>query len=80
MHKVIYLFFGGVVLGAFFYGYVLTQIPGGWLTMKYGGKRVIGYGVLLATCLTFITPLAAKFSVYALMAVRFVVGVGQVCK
>ncbi len=30
----------GVILGSFFYGYIVTQIPGGWLATKFGGKRV----------------------------------------
>lgn len=25
----------GLVLGAFFYGYILTQIPGGYLASRY---------------------------------------------
>ncbi len=30
----------GIILGSFFYGYILTQIPGGWLATKFGGKRI----------------------------------------
>ena len=31
----------GYVLGSFFYGYILTQVPGGWLASKFGGKKLI---------------------------------------
>ncbi|GJQ81761.1 hypothetical protein Trydic_g308 [Trypoxylus dichotomus] len=32
----------GIVLGSFFYGYVLTQIPGGRFAELFGGKLVFG--------------------------------------
>ncbi|CAN0104249.1 unnamed protein product [Discosporangium mesarthrocarpum] len=31
----------GKVLSAFFYGYATMQIPGAWLSARYGGKRVL---------------------------------------
>ena len=30
----------GDLLGSYFYGYIWTQIPGGWLAYKYGFKKV----------------------------------------
>uniref|UniRef100_A0A914RQQ9 Major facilitator superfamily (MFS) profile domain-containing protein n=1 Tax=Parascaris equorum TaxID=6256 RepID=A0A914RQQ9_PAREQ len=35
----------GVILGAFFYGYIFTQIPGGYLAHLHGGKLVYVVGV-----------------------------------
>ena len=37
----------GLVASAFFWGYAFTQIPGGWLSSKYGGKAVLFFGVVL---------------------------------
>ena len=34
----------GVILGMFFYGYVLTQLPGGRLAEIMGGKWLFGGG------------------------------------
>ena len=34
----------GVILGMFFYGYVLTQLPGGRLAELFGGKWLFGVG------------------------------------
>ena len=34
----------GVILGMFFYGYVLTQLPGGRLAEIVGGKWLFGVG------------------------------------
>ena len=35
-----------MILGSFFYGYVLTQIPGGRLAEVWGGKWLYGIGTL----------------------------------
>ena len=34
----------GIILGMFFYGYVLTQLPGGRLAELVGGKWLFGVG------------------------------------
>ena len=65
-------------MGSFFYGYVFTQLPGGWIAAKYGAKRVFGVGVFWTTALTLLTPLAANFSVFALVALRILEGLGEV--
>ena len=54
----------GWLLGAFFFGYVVTQLPGGRLAEKYGGKTLYGGGVLVTSVLTLLTPLAANTSIY----------------
>ena len=38
--------------------------------MKLGGTRIFGYGVFLASILTILTAPAARYSVYALIAIR----------
>eukprot|EP01084_Bolivina_argentea_P236864 398217_1 len=55
-------FIEGVVLSAFFAGYLFGNIPGGWLANKYGGKLVFGIGVLTTALLTMILPLCASGS------------------
>ena len=37
----------GLVLSSFFVGYLLLQIVGGRLSDRFGGKVVLGWGVLL---------------------------------
>jgi len=68
----------GLILGAFFYGYLITQVPGGWLANKYGGKWVYSVGMLLCSFMTVLTPVAAKASPYLLVAARILEGLGQV--
>ena len=36
----------GIVLSSFFYDYLATQVLGGWLADRYGGKVVLGFGML----------------------------------
>jgi len=69
----------GLILSSFFYGYIVTQIPGGWLANKLGGKRVFGYGIFLSSILCLITPLATTYGgVPALMVVRILQGLAEV--
>jgi ACS family sodium-dependent inorganic phosphate cotransporter-like MFS transporter 5 len=67
-----------VILGSFFWGYLLTQIPGGWLATKVGGKRVLGYSMLGATIATFLTPFAAQTHYIMLIVLRVIVGITSV--
>ena len=76
--KQVQLFLAGIILGSFFYGYIFTQLPGGWIATKYGAKRVFGFGVFWTSALTLLTPLAARFSVYALIVLRILEGLGEV--
>ncbi|XP_045207494.2 sialin-like [Mercenaria mercenaria] len=60
----------GIILGSFFYGYIFTQIPGGFLATKIGGKLLFGGGIFLTAILTLLTPLCARWSIYLLVAIR----------
>ena len=71
-------FSAGWVLAAFFYGYLITQIPGGLLAQRVGGKWVFGVGVVMTAILTLFTPLAAYTSVWLLVAVRVLEGFFEV--
>ncbi|KAH7955071.1 hypothetical protein HPB49_024354 [Dermacentor silvarum] len=67
----------GAVLGSFFYGYVLTQVPGGRLADRFGAKRLLGAGILVTSLLTLLTPFAARISPVALMVLRFGEGISE---
>ncbi|KAB0797494.1 hypothetical protein PPYR_08487 [Photinus pyralis] len=64
----------GYVLSSFFYGYILTQVAGGWLAGKFGGKHVFGIGIAVTAALTIVSPFAAKQSYYLFMALRVIEG------
>ena len=67
----------GLVLSSFFVGYLLLQVGSGWLTNRYGGRRVLGAAVLWWSLFTLLTPLAARYSLPALLAARIALGIGE---
>jgi MFS family permease len=67
----------GTVLSAFFIGYLLTQVVGGWLADRYGGKAVLATGVLLWSLFTILTPPAAQLGLGVLLAARIAMGMGE---
>ena len=63
----------GYVLAAFFYGYIMTQILGGYLAQRYGGSLVLLCAVVGWSLITILTPLAAAY-LPALYACRWLMG------
>lgn len=67
----------GTVLSSFFVGYLLLQIIGGRLADRFGGKIVLGVGVLLWSLFTMLTPPAAHMGLGVLIAARIAMGMGE---
>jgi len=67
----------GLILSAFFWGYLWPQLAGGWLADRFGGKRVLALGVVVWSLATFVTPGAARRSFTVLFAVRILLGLGE---
>lgn len=68
----------GLILSAFYWGYILTHIPGGQLAAKIGGKNTLLIGTMIACLFTMLTPLAIDYGgVNALIAARVIVGLGE---
>ncbi|CAG9770532.1 unnamed protein product [Ceutorhynchus assimilis] len=65
----------GYLLGSFFYGYITSQLLGGVLSKKFGGKWIFGGGIASTGFLTLISPWLAEWSVYALLVCRILMGV-----
>lgn len=68
----------GVILGSFFYGYVASQIPGGYFAEQFGGKWPFGIGSVIMTLATLLTPWGASsaYGKEAMIALRTFVGLG----
>lgn len=62
----------GVVISAFFIGYSIMQIPGGWFADKFGSKTVIMVALALWSIFTFTTGHASTLA--GLLFLRFVFG------
>jgi ACS family sodium-dependent inorganic phosphate cotransporter len=67
----------GTVLSSFFMGYLMLQIVGGRLADRFGGKIVLGAGVLLWSLFTVLTPPAALAGFGILLATRVAMGTGE---
>ena len=67
----------GFIFSSFYLGYMLTMALGGYLSDKFGGKRVLGMGVVLWSLFTILTPLAAHNGFFALFFIRILMGVGE---
>ena len=67
----------GWVFSFFFWGYLVMQIGGGYLANRFGGKLILGWAVVFWSIFTVLTPMAAFLSIPALLAVRFLMGVGE---
>lgn len=68
----------GQVLGSFFYGYLVSQIPSGLLAEWYGARPVLIGFLGASTIGTLLTPLAAQLGYGVLIFVRIIVGIGSV--
>jgi len=65
----------GIILSAFFLGYAIMQIPGGWLADKFGAKRVLLMAVIMWSIFTGLTAVA--WSLTAMIVIRFLFGIGE---
>lgn len=66
----------GLVQSSFFWGYTLSQLPGGWLARFFTGEAVLAVGVLVWSVATAAVPLAASF-IPSLLFSRLIVGLGE---
>lgn len=64
----------GLILSSYFYGYIILQIPSGWLSKKIGGQRVLGISMFLGSLMTLLVPFSAKFGYHSLIICRFLNG------
>jgi MFS family permease len=65
----------GVLLSAFYYGYVACMPGMGWLAERYGARRVLATGLTLWALATFLTGFAGSFAV--LLGLRILLGIGE---
>lgn len=62
---------------SFLWGYIFSSVIGGALVDRYGGKRVLAWGVALWSLATLLTPWAAAHSTLALLCVRAFFGLAE---
>ncbi|KAJ2946184.1 hypothetical protein O0L34_g5118 [Tuta absoluta] len=68
----------GLLLSAFYYGYVVTHLPGGLLAERFGGKWTCGLSLLASSIANLLTPWAVRIGGAAgLFAIRVCYGLGE---
>ncbi|XP_060980155.1 vesicular glutamate transporter 3 isoform X2 [Dama dama] len=64
----------GLIHGSFFWGYIVTQIPGGFISNKFAANRVFGAAIFLTSTLNMLIPSAARAHYGCVMGVRILQG------
>jgi len=70
----------GWIFSSFLIGYAGLQIPAGWLSARFGPRRVLGIGVLswgVATALTALLPVTLQHAMLWLICIRFLLGASE---
>ncbi|XP_052388235.1 vesicular glutamate transporter 3-like [Carassius gibelio] len=64
----------GLIHGSFFWGYIVTQIPGGFISNKLAANRVFGAAIFLTSLLNMFIPSAARVHYGCVLFVRILQG------
>ncbi|XP_067290734.1 vesicular glutamate transporter 1 isoform X1 [Pseudorasbora parva] len=64
----------GMIHGSFFWGYIVTQIPGGFICQKFAANRVFGFAVVSTSILNMLIPTAARIHFGCVILVRILQG------
>ncbi|OIK13820.1 MFS transporter [Bacillus sp. MUM 116] len=65
----------GMIISSFFLAYAIMQLIGGWLTDKYGSKKIILCSLIVWSVFTIFTGFAWSF--LSLIVIRFLFGFGE---
>lgn len=65
----------GLIMSAFFLGYSLMQIPGGWLADKIGPKKVLMLSLGIISLFSYAFGMVSSLMLF--MCIRFFAGVGH---
>ncbi|KAK1798425.1 hypothetical protein P4O66_007881, partial [Electrophorus voltai] len=64
----------GMIHGSFFWGYIVTQIPGGFICQKFAASRVFGFAIVATSTLNMLIPTAARVHYGCVIMVRICQG------
>lgn len=64
----------GFVDSSFFWGYIVTQIPGGFLAAKFSPTKLFGAAIACSSCLNMLLPTATEIGAPCVICVRILQG------
>uniref|UniRef100_A0A6Q2XV48 Vesicular glutamate transporter 1 n=1 Tax=Esox lucius TaxID=8010 RepID=A0A6Q2XV48_ESOLU len=64
----------GMIHGSFFWGYIVTQIPGGFICQRYKANKVFGFAIVATSTLNMLIPSAARTHYSCVILVRICQG------
>lgn len=69
-----------LVLSSFFWGYVVMQVPSGYIANVWSGQKLLAIGMLLCGVLNVVMPIAAsQWALPAVLVCRVGMGLTQAC-
>ncbi|KYM76069.1 Putative inorganic phosphate cotransporter, partial [Atta colombica] len=69
-----------LVLSSFFWGYVVTQVPSGYLANVWSGQKILCIGMFVCGIFKIITPVVAHYGgLPAVLVCRVGMGLSQAC-
>lgn len=64
----------GLLLSAYFYGYLFPNLIGGSLAGMFGGRKVVFFTMLISSIITALSPFAANDNFIFMFIMRFILG------
>ncbi|CAF1035063.1 unnamed protein product [Rotaria sordida] len=64
----------GIILGSYFWGYIITQIPGGYLAGRFGPRFLFGGAMIVSSLFIALMPLIAHVHWILFCILRLLVG------
>ena len=62
----------GNVDASYFWGYILTQVPGGFLTSYIPANRLFGFAIFFSSCLNMLLPTLTSVHPFCVIVVRVI--------
>ena len=56
----------------------ILKVIGGWLCDKFGGKHILGLGLLISIIANMLIPVCARINPYIVIGLRVIIGMGSV--
>ncbi|VDP32477.1 unnamed protein product, partial [Soboliphyme baturini] len=67
----------GLIESSFFYGYLVTQLPGGFIANRFPATRLFGFAVGITSLLNLLMPVACESAIGLVVLIQILQGLTQ---